>query len=71
MHGAHSHELATALKEAVIAYDSVDKWAKEEKAPFRLDTFLLSPRIRKEPKGVVLIIGYATKRHLNGCVCVC
>ncbi|KAI5120924.1 hypothetical protein M0805_002904 [Coniferiporia weirii] len=50
-------EMATCLNDTVETYNKVEKWAKDEKAPFRADTMLLNPKIRKEPKGVVLIIG--------------
>ncbi|THH11556.1 hypothetical protein EW145_g586 [Phellinidium pouzarii] len=51
------HEMAECLSGAVDAYNNVEKWAKDEKAPFRADTAILRPKVRKEPKGVVLIIG--------------
>lgn len=44
------------IKEAVIAYKEVEKWAKPIKLPFDLKSTPLRPIIRKEPKGVVLII---------------
>ena len=55
---AQSIEGHEDLKDAVVAYNEVEKWSKTESAPFRLDSGLMSPRVRKEPKGVVLIIGY-------------
>src|SRR5262245_36994749 len=41
----------------MVAYNNVEKWAKTEKAPFSLNYSLMNPKIRKEAKGVVLIIG--------------
>jgi len=41
------------LKEA---YDNVEKWASPEKAPFSWLWFAMSPVMRNEPKGVVLLI---------------
>lgn len=38
------------------AYHNVAKWCKPERAPFSLNWFATKPTIRKEPKGVVLII---------------
>ncbi|KAI0649401.1 NAD-aldehyde dehydrogenase [Trametes meyenii] len=38
------------------SYDNVEKWAKTQKAEFNLNFFAMSPRMRAEPKGVVLII---------------
>jgi len=49
-------EFSAAIKEATEAYYGVEKWAKPEGVPFSLDSFLMRPTIRKEPKGVVLII---------------
>ncbi|KAH8113432.1 aldehyde dehydrogenase [Phellopilus nigrolimitatus] len=50
-------EMSLCIDETVQAYNKVDKWAKPEKAPFNLNFTLLNPRVLKEPKGVVLIIG--------------
>jgi len=49
-------EIGATLTEAVNAYHSVAKWSKPERAPFSLNWFATKPTIRKEPKGVVLII---------------
>jgi hypothetical protein len=49
-------ELNTAVKEATDAYNNVEKWAKPERVPFSLDSSFTRPTIRKDPKGVVLII---------------
>jgi aldehyde dehydrogenase (NAD+)/aldehyde dehydrogenase (NAD(P)+) len=49
-------ELGSAVKEAIDAYHSVEAWARPEGVPFSLDSFLMRPTIRKEAKGVVLII---------------
>ena len=38
------------------AHNSVEKWNKPEKPGFDLNWFLMSPVVRKDPKGVVLII---------------
>ncbi|KAL5488205.1 HFD1_2 [Sanghuangporus weigelae] len=54
---AVAYELVMCMSDATEAYNKVEKWAKVESAPFHLDTFPLSPKIRKEPKGVALIIG--------------
>ncbi|KAL5527231.1 hypothetical protein ACEPAG_6022 [Sanghuangporus baumii] len=54
---AVAYELVLCTSDATEAYNKVEKWAKVESAPFHLDTFPFSPKIRKEPKGVVLIIG--------------
>ncbi|KZS97992.1 NAD-aldehyde dehydrogenase [Sistotremastrum niveocremeum HHB9708] len=49
-------DLGGAIKEALTAYKNVEKWAKPESPPFSMDYFPMKPTIRKEPKGVVLII---------------
>ncbi|KAH8996357.1 NAD-aldehyde dehydrogenase [Lactarius akahatsu] len=49
-------EIGGTLTEAVNAYHNVAKWSKPERAPWSLNWFATKPTIRKEPKGVVLII---------------
>ncbi|CAE7171007.1 unnamed protein product, partial [Rhizoctonia solani] len=49
-------EINSLIKESVDVYKSVDKWARPEKAPFSLNFAPMNPVVRKEPKGVVLII---------------
>ncbi|KAI9465743.1 NAD-aldehyde dehydrogenase [Lactarius psammicola] len=50
-------EIGGTLTEAVNAYHNVAKWSKPERAPWSLNWFATKPTIRKEPKGVVLMIG--------------
>ena len=50
-------EANVVLNDVVLAYNKVEKWAKPENATFKLDTAPMRPKIRHEPKGVVLIIG--------------
>ncbi|EGO03972.1 hypothetical protein SERLA73DRAFT_175681 [Serpula lacrymans var. lacrymans S7.3] len=49
-------ELNAVLGDTKVVYDRVDKWAKPERPPFSLNFAAMRPVIRKEPKGVVLII---------------
>ncbi|KAF7426026.1 hypothetical protein PC9H_008391 [Pleurotus ostreatus] len=49
-------EIGPCIGEAKKVYQSVDKWAKPEKPAFTFNFFAMRPVIRKEPKGVVLII---------------
>jgi acyl-CoA reductase-like NAD-dependent aldehyde dehydrogenase len=49
-------EIGGTLTEAVDAYHNVAKWSKPERTPWSLNWFAMKPTIRKEPKGVVLII---------------
>lgn len=39
------------------AYDNVEKWTKPQKAEFSLNFFAMSPKLRAESKGTILIIG--------------
>ncbi|KAI0760874.1 NAD-aldehyde dehydrogenase [Trametes elegans] len=39
------------------AYDNVEKWARSKRAGFTFNFFPMRPRLRAEPKGVVLDIG--------------
>ncbi|KDN50116.1 hypothetical protein RSAG8_01452, partial [Rhizoctonia solani AG-8 WAC10335] len=49
-------EINSLVKESVDAHKSVDKWAQPDKAPFSLNFAAMKPVVRKEPKGVVLVI---------------
>lgn len=49
-------ELNPCLSEIYTAFKSVEKWSKPEKPPFSLQWSAMKPVIRKEPKGVILII---------------
>ena len=51
-----SLEINGTIAEAVNAYHNVAKWSKPERAPWSFNFFAMKPTIRKEPKGVVLII---------------
>ncbi|KAH9916496.1 aldehyde dehydrogenase [Amylocystis lapponica] len=49
-------ELSPLLAEVTTAYSNVKKWAATERTPFSPIYAASGPAIRKEPKGVVLII---------------
>ncbi|TFK48922.1 NAD-dependent aldehyde dehydrogenase [Heliocybe sulcata] len=49
-------ELDSTITEIKQAISGVDKWAKTERPPFSLTWSPMRPAIRKEPKGVCLII---------------
>jgi aldehyde dehydrogenase (NAD+) len=51
-----SGEIGIAITEALTAYRNVEKWSKPEHPPFSLNFAAMRPVIRKEPKGLVLII---------------
>ena len=52
------------MNDIVFVCQNLAKWAKDEAAPdINLANKLLSPRIRKEPLGCVLIIGYFLSRR--------
>ncbi|CAL1698986.1 unnamed protein product [Somion occarium] len=50
-------EINGTISEVQEAYKNVEKWSKPESPPFTLNWFFMRPKIRREPKGVVLIIG--------------
>ncbi|KZV90687.1 aldehyde dehydrogenase [Exidia glandulosa HHB12029] len=50
-------EYVAIANHAMRAYENVEKWAKPDSPAFSLNTFPMSPRTLKQPKGVVLIIG--------------
>lgn len=53
-------EIAWCMNDIVFVSQNLEKWAKDESAPdIPLVNKLLSPKIRKDPLGCVLIIGYA------------
>ncbi|TFK95423.1 NAD-aldehyde dehydrogenase [Pterulicium gracile] len=49
-------ELGAILNEIKYVLDNFESWAKTEKAPFNIKYAAMKPIIRKEAKGVVLII---------------
>ncbi|TFY80328.1 hypothetical protein EWM64_g3678 [Hericium alpestre] len=49
-------EIGPVVAEAKIAFERVDKWAAHDRLPFDLAWFPLKPTVRKEPKGVVLMV---------------
>ncbi|TDL22725.1 NAD-aldehyde dehydrogenase [Rickenella mellea] len=49
-------EIASMVAEGQHTYKNVAKWAKTERAPFSITFAAMGPAIRKEAKGVVLII---------------
>lgn len=52
-------EISWCQNDIVFVCKSLAKWAKDERAPdMPLTNYLLSPTIRKDPLGCVLIIGY-------------
>ncbi|TCD64862.1 hypothetical protein EIP91_003566 [Steccherinum ochraceum] len=50
-------DLRTTLHEITETYRNVEKWSKPDRPGFDFNWFLMSPSIRKDPKGVVLIMG--------------
>ncbi|KAF9802238.1 hypothetical protein IEO21_09917 [Rhodonia placenta] len=50
-------EINGTLLQLQGAHDNVEAWAAPQRAPFSLLWYPMSPITRKEPKGVVLIIG--------------
>lgn len=52
----HSFDFAGISIEVRTAYDNVEKWTKTQRAEFNLNFFALCPKMKAEPKGVVLNI---------------
>ncbi|EIW52056.1 NAD-aldehyde dehydrogenase [Trametes versicolor FP-101664 SS1] len=50
-------DFAAVYVEVRTAYDNVEKWTKPQKAEFSFNFFAMSPKLRAEPKGTILIIG--------------
>jgi len=56
---ANIGELDFCTNTIIYICDNLKKWAKDEKAPdIPLANKLLSPKIRKDPLGCILIIGF-------------
>ena len=52
-------ELDWCTNDCIFVSTNLEKWAKDESAPdIALTHALLRPKIRKDPMGLVLIIGY-------------
>ncbi|OBZ67696.1 Aldehyde dehydrogenase family 3 member H1 [Grifola frondosa] len=49
-------DLSPVISEVRLAYDNVGKWANPQNAPFSINWFAMSPKLKAEPKGVVLLI---------------
>ncbi|THH26924.1 hypothetical protein EUX98_g7260 [Antrodiella citrinella] len=49
-------DIQPTLNEILLAHKNVEKWNTPDKVPFSVNWFAMSPSIRKDPKGVVLII---------------
>ena len=54
--GYYSLELMPTISEVLTQIKNVEKWNKPTRPPFSINFFAMRPLIRKEPKGVVLII---------------
>jgi len=50
-------ELDVISGQILNAYQNVEKWTKPDGVPFDVNFFFMGPKILKEPKGTVLIIG--------------
>ncbi|KAI0749987.1 aldehyde dehydrogenase [Daedaleopsis nitida] len=49
-------DFGPVYKEVRIAYDNVEKWTKPVNVEFNLSWFAMGPKMKAEPKGVVLIV---------------
>ncbi|KAI5194076.1 hypothetical protein E4T38_09727 [Aureobasidium subglaciale] len=58
LYDAYFTEIGWVLNDIIFTINSIEKWAKEESAAdVPLAYMAVRPRIRKEPLGVVLILG--------------
>lgn len=55
-HMTSSLDFSATYQDVHDAYNSVEKWATPYKADFNLSFWAMSPKIRPEPKGLILII---------------
>jgi beta-apo-4'-carotenal oxygenase len=57
-------ESGWCMNDIVFICNNLEKWMKDESAPdIPLLNSALSPKIRKDPLGVVLVIGYGYTSH--------
>ncbi len=55
------------LNDIVFTTRNLRKWVKDEKAPdIDLPFKLMNPKLRKDPLGCVLVIGYVLLKHIDG-----
>ena len=60
-------EFGWSENDIVFVCKNLEKWAKDEKAPdIPLMNAALSPKIRKDPLGVVLVIGWVVHIMVTG-----
>ncbi|CDO77358.1 hypothetical protein BN946_scf184787.g7 [Trametes cinnabarina] len=50
-------DLSAVYIDVKLFYDNVEKWTKSRRVGFNLNFAPMSPRVKAEPKGVVLLIG--------------
>jgi len=49
------------MNDIIFICDNLEKWMRDENAPdINFSNKMMSPKIRKDPLGAVLIIGYDT-----------
>jgi beta-apo-4'-carotenal oxygenase len=59
-------EVAWVQNDIIFMTNNLDKWCKDEKAEnISFTNKFVSPRIRKDPLGLVLVIGYALTMLMN------
>ena len=56
MHSGCSFEFGPIFKDVRLAYDGVEKWAQPQSVDFNISYWAMGPKLKAEPKGVVLII---------------
>lgn len=56
VHDTHLCELGSCHSAIMSCLKNIDSWTKTKSAAFDVQWFAMSPKIRQEPRGVVLII---------------
>ena len=49
-------DFGPTYKDVRLAYDNVEKWTRPQGIDFNLSYFAMGPKMKAEPKGVILII---------------
>ncbi|KAG8993792.1 hypothetical protein FRB94_010371 [Tulasnella sp. JGI-2019a] len=53
---SHLAELGSTHSAIVGCINNLDEWTQTKPIPFNINAYFMSPKVRKEPKGVVLLI---------------
>lgn len=51
-----SYDFGPTYKDVRLAYDNVERWTQPQSTDFNISYFAMGPKLKAEPKGVVLIV---------------